>query len=335
MRAAAALTIVGVLQLGTGGAASAAEPTDITIVAGSAPLLVSNAKKNGGAERVERIAATFDRQNFSVVYCLNVTLRVDPSSPHAESGWADTGAPNLGKVLWILNHSYPKVPAETVLEAAHAEALPVHGPIMTVYAATQVAIWQLADPENFQYPDQPASGDDRLKTIVDYLLNNATEQAEPAFQQLSVTPATHSGASGTKVGPYRVPTTIAGQAELRVIEGDGKIVDEQGGELNRAGNGDVFYLTSNRTGVVRASLEAKATIPVGRTLARKANPGGSQRLILATELAKPVSAQAEARFEATLPVTGASIGVLLAVAAGSVAAGMALIHLARRRRMAV
>ncbi|MFF8377116.1 LAETG motif-containing sortase-dependent surface protein [Streptomyces sp. NPDC015661] len=220
-------------------------------------------------------------------YCIDLRTAAQRDFDYKEVGWDESSLhnnANAGKILWILEHAYPKLSAETLggtvgVDLSKQEAA----------AGTQAAIWTLSDNVVATPKDEDA---EKLK---EYLLEKAVELNEPTAS-LSLSPATVAGKAGEKLGPITVTTNAT--AKLAAAPGAPagvQIVDEAGKPVTEAKNGDkVYFDVPAGTADGTAELTAEATTKVSLGRAFVSIDGPSQTLILAGSSDSTVTAKASA-----------------------------------------
>ncbi|MFI0925147.1 LAETG motif-containing sortase-dependent surface protein [Streptomyces sp. NPDC021012] len=220
-------------------------------------------------------------------YCIDLRTEAKHDFDYKEVGWDQSSLhnnKNAGKILWILENSYPKLSAETLgdkvgVDLSKGEAA----------AGTQAAIWTLSDDVYATPKDEDA---EKLK---EYLLEKAVELDEPTAS-LSLSPATVSGKPGEKLGPITVTTNAT--AKLATAPGAPagvQVVDQAGKPVTDAKNGDKVYLdVPAGTADGTADLTAEATTKVSLGRAFVSIDGPSQTLILAGSSDSTVTAKASA-----------------------------------------
>lgn len=347
LRLAAAVVAGGVMSLGLGGVAAAEPPAEVTPTTTQGLQLI-NAKNNETVEaRIFALPFGPGQGGTQLAYCIEYTVRFQ-GGLYVEKPWKDSGIKNLGKVQWILTHSYPTTTPQQLIQAASAK-VPADANEdqlkKIAYAATQAAIWTLTDADTFALAawddaktDVSETHYNLIRVLHTHLLANAAEQPE-AEPTLTIDPQNATGVAGTKIGPFTVKASGGGTVSLKAT--GGKVVDQNGNAITSVQAGGKFWLTSDNAGTVTVEAEGSGSVPTGRIFVRKSDvtaPAAtaqqkSQRLILAGSAGRKLKAQATATVKAkpTLPVTGASVTV--AVASGVVLlGGGALLLMAMRRR---
>ncbi|WP_030685127.1 LAETG motif-containing sortase-dependent surface protein [Streptomyces globisporus] len=253
--------------------------------AGAVVITEKNGTKwpvNGGLFKME-----VDGGGSLFTYCIDLRTPAKRDFDYKEVGWDESSLHNngnAGKILWILEHAYPKLSAETLggnvgVDLSKQEAA----------AGTQAAIWTLSDDVVATPKDEDA---EKLK---EYLLEKAVELDEPTAS-LSLSPATVAGKAGEKLGPITVTTNATAKlaaapgapAGVQVVGKDGKPVTE-------AKNGDQIYFdvpAGTADGTAELTAEATTKVSLGRAFVSVDGP--SQTLILAGSSDSTVTAKASA-----------------------------------------
>ena len=236
-------------------------------------------------------------QNESRVYAYCVELPTDlKDGDHLkEAPWGthpnkNSKFPqNAGKVLWILTNSFPGLEMKDV-KAKWGDQFSKEETI----AATQTAIWHFTDGAELDMGDNRNSAD--VKTLYTKLIeqaekNEIKDQPKPS---LEIEPASQSGKSGEKIGPFKV-TTTASEVKLTAdlpegvtitdAAGNPLAVQKKGDKLAVAGTGDKvseFFVNvpaGTPTGNASFKLSAEATLQIGRLFVAKdkASTGDDQK----------------------------------------------------------
>ncbi|MFI1714208.1 LAETG motif-containing sortase-dependent surface protein [Streptomyces litmocidini] len=220
-------------------------------------------------------------------YCIDLRTEAKHDFDYKEVGWGESSLhnnDNAGKILWILENSYPKLSAEALGGKVGADLSKGEAA-----AATQAAIWSLSDNVVATPEDEDA---EKLK---DYLLEKAVELDEPTAS-LSLSPATVAGKAGEKLGPITVTTNAT--AKLAAAPGASagvKVVDKDGKPVTDAKNGDQIYFdvpAGTADGTAELTAEATTKVSLGRAFVSVDGP--SQTLILAGSSDSTVTAKASA-----------------------------------------
>jgi TQXA domain-containing protein/LPXTG-motif cell wall-anchored protein len=231
-------------------------------------------------------------------YGIDIDNATQEGARYLETPWAqsplssNTGA---GKILWILDHSYPQVDdLARLAKTAHTGRLTPE----TAAAGTQVAIWRLSDGVDVD-ASNPAA-----EKLAAWLGRNARGEREPRTS-LGLSPSAVSGRSGDLVGPVTVSTdagsvTVAPPAD---VTGSGvTITGVDGKPVKTAKDGTKLYFrvpAKSDSGTARLEVQATTSVPVGRVFS---GLNQSQAQILAVSSDATVSASATASWSKLGPV---------------------------------
>jgi TQXA domain-containing protein/LPXTG-motif cell wall-anchored protein len=234
-------------------------------------------------------------------YCIDINNPTQPQAKYEEKSWSESSLhdnPDAGKILWILQNSYPQVNDLSALASkAGADALTEK----TAAAGTQVAIWRFSDHATVEAVDPAA------EKLADYLEEKAQDLKEPKAS-LTLDPPAVSGKSGDRLGPVTVHTNaervtvgIAADAPSGVT-----VVGKDGKPLTSTADGtELFFDVPAGTPDGSTSLTAQAatTVPVGRAFTSVTK---SQTQILAGSSESTVSATATAAWATKGPIPALS-----------------------------
>ncbi|MEV0265130.1 Cys-Gln thioester bond-forming surface protein [Streptomyces sp. NPDC050617] len=228
-------------------------------------------------------------------YCIDIRNPTQDGAQYKETDWEQSSLhnnPDAGKILWILEHSYPHVNDLTALAKTAGVASLTED---QAAAGTQVAIWRYSDHVKVDAKNKSA------EKLADYLTQHAEKVEEPKAS-LTLTPNAVSGKSGQKLGPITVHTnaksvtvTPAGDAATKGV----KVVDKTGKPAASAVNGSqLFFDVPAGAADGATSLTASATtqVPIGRAFTGIGKYAKSQTQILAGSTASAVSAPATANW---------------------------------------
>lgn len=239
-----------------------------------------------------------------MTYCVDIGDPVQDEAKYLETPWAQTtlgGNRNAGKILWILDHSYPQVDDLAALAgAARTGTLTPE----TAAAGTQVAIWRLSD-----HADVDAS-DPGAERLAAWLGRNARTLAEPRAS-LSLGPTAVSGTAGERVGPVTVSTGAGSVAVVPPADAAAtgvKITDKDGTPVTTARNGTRLYVETpagSDAGTARFGVQATTSVPVGRAFS---GVNKSQTQILAGSSESTVSATATGTWAKEGPFAALTVG---------------------------
>jgi TQXA domain-containing protein/LPXTG-motif cell wall-anchored protein len=122
----------------------------------------------------------------------------------------------LAKINWVLHLSFP---AMDLAQLSAAAKTPTALTEQDAVGATQVAIWHFSDGESLAEQGLSAN----LVALYHYLVDNATTVIpEPIAEQLSITPpASTSGPTSGRIGPFVVHVQTAGFIQLTIPRSSG------------------------------------------------------------------------------------------------------------------
>ncbi|MFC8289555.1 Cys-Gln thioester bond-forming surface protein [Streptomyces sp. NPDC057242] len=302
-RLAAAALVSGLVAVGVTGVAGPAAAEEGPGDNGGASAVLGRLKisakvriveKVDGEERVsEKSGGLFEMKvenggNLQT-YCIDFRTNAYEEKEYKEVGWSRSSLhdnPDAGKILWILENSYPNIPVAALGEKAGVKGLTRE----TAAAATQAAIWRYSD----KVDATPVDGNARK--VTEYLFGKATKVREPK-SSLSLSPASVAGGAGDRLGPIRVSTNAA-EATLSVVPGapaGTEVVDKDGEPVTAARDGaEVFVDLPEGTEDGAAEIRAEATtkVPLGRAFVSVREK--SQTMILAGSSSSTVTAEAAA-----------------------------------------
>jgi len=234
-------------------------------------------------------------------YCIDIHNPTQDRAKYLETPWDQTslgGNNDAGKILWILQHSYPQVnDLSQLAKAAGTGSLTEE----TAAAGTQVAIWRFSDHVDVTAQDEQA------EKLADWLEKSAAVTAEPKAS-LTLDPVAVSGRSGERVGPVTVHTN-AGQATVTPpadLASGVKVTDKAGKPVTTASDGDQLYFdvpAGSEEGTASLTVQAATSVPVGRAFAGVTK---SQTQILAGSSESTVSAAATATWAKKGPIPTAT-----------------------------
>jgi TQXA domain-containing protein/LPXTG-motif cell wall-anchored protein len=209
-----------------------------------------------------RIEDDKDRSNV-LTYCVELPTPLEDSDALKEAPWGTHPNPkskfpqNAGKVLWILQNSYPGKSMDEV-----KKAFGDNFDKKETIAATQAAIWHFSDDAELD-PDK-TKNDDIVKLyerlIKDAVANEIKDQPKPT---LEIEPASQSGKSGEKIGPFKV-TTTASEVKLTANLPEGvTITDSQGNPLAVQKKGEELAVKGTGEKVSEFFVNVPANAPAG------------------------------------------------------------------------
>ncbi|WP_398860644.1 LAETG motif-containing sortase-dependent surface protein [Streptomyces chengmaiensis] len=235
-------------------------------------------------------------------YCIDIHNPTQDQAKYLETPWSQTSLgdnDDAGKILWILQNSYPQVDDLAALAQKAGT-----GPLTekTAAAGTQVAIWRFSDDADVTAVDAQA------EALADWLEKEAKDVKEPKAS-LSLEPGAVSGKPGERLGPVTV-STDAGQVAVTspadAAASGVKVTDEAGKPVTSAVNGSKLYFdvpAEAADGSATLTVQATTSVPVGRAFAGVTK---SQTQILAGSSQSTVSAQATATWAKTGPIPALS-----------------------------
>lgn len=331
--AAAAIALVGV----TAAPATAAVPAQLVTALNG--LAIESGPDNYSELVLPVVLQTVeDGEIFS--YCVERWVGIDLDREYDETDWS--GIPNLGNVLWIMEHSVPNVNLADLTEAVEAYAGVPIVPDYDEYEAnggTQLAIWSYTDDLDFStinvaYRHEYNVGDhgevdlERLEYLFRYLTDPAVNvggDEPPASLTLDESGAVSEDG---RYGPIVVHTTAASVEIWLEGTAGAVLVDADGQPVSEVSDGDLVFvhLPDATTGsVIVTAATDEAQLHLGRLFR---SPG--VQAIAAAQTVTAVSSDQVEYAWSELPATGpgsAAAGALAALAL--LTAGGALL-LARR-----
>jgi TQXA domain-containing protein len=243
-------------------------------------------------------------------YCVDITHEPAEGSTYHEAPWSTSPVsanPDKGKILWVLQHSFPYVSdlPHLASEAGVASLTPAQAAV-----ATQAAIWQFSD----HVKAVPTNAD--ASKLTSYLVGHASNATTEPGASLTLTPATLTGTPGSTVGPVVVggdATTVdvaldtsAVKAGVVITDGKHAILSGADGRLlTPAKPGDKLYLeipSDAAAGSATLTATASARVSAGRvfTTTEKNSMGTTgQTLILAQSQTENVTAKATTTWTAS------------------------------------
>jgi TQXA domain-containing protein/LPXTG-motif cell wall-anchored protein len=309
-RLAAAVIAPGLIAAGalTGAGAAAADETDTRPGGATAALdglktysqavlVEDGTKKTIGAGLFQM---TVDGGGTLKTYCIDITNPTVDKAEYEEVGWNESslnGNEDAGRILWILENSYPQVDVDKLAQDAGLKA----GALTpeTAAAGTQVAIWRFSDDANV------TAENDAAEQLADHLEKTAQDVPEPKAS-LSLAPAAVSGKAGERLGPVTVDTnaeTVSVGEPAGVTAGDVQVVDAEGSPVTTAADGSELYFQvpeGAEPGEAQVAVQASTTVPVGRAFTSMGVK--SQTQILAGSSESTVTATTTARWADQGPI---------------------------------
>ncbi|MEN1885517.1 Cys-Gln thioester bond-forming surface protein [Streptomyces mirabilis] len=311
-RLAAATLVSGLVAAGALATAGAAAADDAPRSQGGATATIGGLKTYGAAvvhdngvdQQVSAglFEMSVDGGGMLQTYCIDLHNPTQRDAQYQETSWSGTslnGNKDAGKILWILQHSYPQVNDL----AALADMAGAHGLTeQDAAAGTQVAIWRYSDGADVDALDPQA------EKLADYLQKNARNVAEPKAS-LTLDPPAVSGHAGERLGPITVHTdadsvTVTPPADAAAS--GVKVVGKDGKAITSATDGSRLYFDVPKDGTdgsAALTVQASTTVPVGRAFASGTR---SQTQILAGSSESTVSATATANWAKAGPIPALS-----------------------------
>lgn len=254
---------------------------------------------------------------FLQTYCIDINHETQKKAQYQENDWANTSLGTVnpgddkdkaGKVLWILQNSYPHVGVEALTASVQAanpgQTLTTLTPAQAA-AGTQAAIWDFSDNAKAKPQDAEA------QLLTAYLVKNATPVTEPA-PSLTLTPATVKGVAGAQLGGITVSTTgsqvdvsldaASVKANVILTDGAGHKLSDANGHLVAKSN-DKFFVEAPAgaaAGSATVNATTSTTVQLGRafTSLNYTVKKHSQTLILAGSSTATAQATASASWTA-------------------------------------
>ncbi|MEX0173984.1 Cys-Gln thioester bond-forming surface protein [Streptomyces sp. LMG1-1-1.1] len=302
-RLAAATLVSGLVATGAIALAGPAAADEVPGASGGATATLGQLKIADTVKVVEKVDGEDEVREYGAglfemkvdnggklqTYCIDFRTGAREGKQYKEVGWDESSLhnnPDAGKILWILENSYPNVSIAGLAEKTKVEGLTEE----TAAAATQAAIWHFSDKVDATPKD--AHG----KELTEYLLEKATKVEEPKAS-LSLSPASVAGKAGDRLGPIKVGTN-ASEAVLSMVPGAPAgvgVVDKDGKAVTKAKDGDEVYVdvpAGTTDGTAEVKAEATTKVPLGRAFVSV--KGKSQTMILAGSSDSTITAKAGA-----------------------------------------
>lgn len=266
-----------------------------------------------------------------VAYCIDIHHELGKAgTEYEESGWRNAGVKKLDEIKWVLTHGFSDSNTATEVAAAAGVSAETKNLEDLVYAGTQAAIWHFSDDLEMSTAPAGSENETTIRKVYTYLkekAENAGKNPEPA-PTLKITPDKGTGTVGSLSGPY---TVQAAGGEISLTATGGKVVNEAGNPITSVKAGGKFWVSADGEGEVKVTAAGEVTVPVGRVFVH----GSDQKIILAGEATANASAELKITFAAAplLPVTGASVAVMVGVGLVLLVAGSFAVLTLRRRRV--
>ncbi|MFD9703016.1 thioester domain-containing protein [Lentzea sp. NPDC059081] len=277
------------------------------------------AQKQGTSVIKLRIEDDKDRTNV-LAYCVELPTPLKDGDVLKEVPWDKHPNPNTkfkgdnpGKVLWILNRSYPNKSVEDIRKTFGIDKLDKED----VIAATQAALWHFSD--NAELDAKNKKNDAEVVELYNKFVNDAKVEEAPK-PTLEIDPTSQSGKAGQKIGPFKVTTTAS---EVKVtanlpegvtlVDGNGNplAVQKKGDELAVKGTGQKvseFFVSvpeGAKDGNATFKLSAEAEIALGRLFVSHngQDDNVAQSLVVAQPQKAKVQKEAKADWKAAVVPT--------------------------------
>ncbi len=183
-----------------------------------------------------------------------------------------------GGVLWVLEHSYPNLPMDTMLVNAGVskdtltqELLALHGLADVsadeaavilenhIYATVQYAVWKVADSTvDGEKLGGELQGSNELNKLYQYLIKarDYSSYSTATFEnKLSVVRPTNKTeiyeetSETIKYGPYSFKNSLLGYTKVNLTSTNSKIVNASGAEISFVKEDEKFYVLVNKKSV--------------------------------------------------------------------------------------
>ncbi|MGW6443504.1 thioester domain-containing protein [Lentzea sp. NPDC055074] len=251
-----------------------------------------------------RIEDDENRSNV-LAYCVELPTPLEDGDVLKEVPWDKHPNPNTkfkgdnpGKVLWILNRSYPNKSVNDIKKTFGIDKLDKQD----VIAATQAALWHFSD--NAELDVDNKKNDAEVVALYKKFVADAKVEDAPK-PTLTIDPESKSGKPGEKIGPFKV-TTTATEVKLTANLPEGvTVVDAQGNPLvvQQKADGVTVKGTENiseffvnvpagaKDGQADFKLSAEAEIALGRLFV--ASNKDSKNVAQSLVVAQPQKAKVE------------------------------------------
>ncbi len=348
---------VGALVAGTAAALSL----------GSTPVSADSAKAridgstNGYVVNLDSESQTTTLFNLSLeggnslrAYCVEISVRVDPSRPLYESPWDEFPNPdspfhgNRDHINWVLHHGYPAQSLSDLEQTLTEQGVELHNGLSQREAitATQAAVWHYSDGKNIDRQDPVRAGQDvdaDVLALYDYLTGESNVGMAEPNAALELDPNSATGVAGERIGPFTVSTTGEITELISELPEGVTVTDAEGNELTaediaedydrKPAQSLILASSDDTTMKAKASAEWKAapktTPPEETTEVPTPTPTSQQPPVETPQPSETPQTETE-----DLAQTGVSAMTPLLIGLGLVAAGTAAILLQRRRKNA-
>mgnify|MGYP001259420257 CR=1 FL=1 len=314
---------VGALVAGTAAALSL----------GSTPVSADSAKAridgstNGYVVNLDSESQTTTLFNLSLeggnslrAYCVEISVRVDPSRPLYESPWDEFPNPdspfhgNRDHINWVLHHGYPEQSLSDLEQTLTEQGVELHNGLSQREAitATQAAVWHYSDGKNIDRQDPVRAGQDvdaDVLALYDYLTGESNVGMAEPNAALELDPNSATGVAGERIGPFTVSTTGEITELISELPEGVTVTDAEGNELTAEdiGDGTELYIdvpAEAAEGAGEFSLTATAHLAIGRLfVAEDYDRKPAQSLIVASSDDTTMKAKASAEWKAAPKTT--------------------------------
>jgi TQXA domain-containing protein/LPXTG-motif cell wall-anchored protein len=280
--------------------------------------------------QAHRITLTVGTETLPA-YCIDIHHDLGKAgTEYGESGWKNSGVKKLDEIKWVLTHGLSEENTAAEVAAAAGVSTKTDNLEDLVYAGTQAAIWHFSDELTMSTAPARSENETIIRDVYKYLkekAENAGKNPEPA-PTLKITPDKGTGTVGSLSGPY---TVQAAEGDITLTATGGKVVDESGNPITSVKAGGKFWISADSEGEVKVTAAGEVKVPVGRVFVH----GQEQKIILAGAGKAQASAELKITFGSAplLPVTGASVAVMVGVGLVLLVAGSFAVLTLRRRRV--
>lgn len=271
-------------------------------------------EQNGGLSGLENVMKiwvhTADNQSFTA-YCLNMAKHYPPTIAASQESMisqfpqnyttvAWPAGANYDKMLWVVEHTYPAIPMDTMMADAGASFSRLASEIQTaqsisqteaetlaesvIYATIQQAIWhhqpaQINADSNLYVGANMLNGSQDLRTLYSYLTKERAEYAD--YRNASIgtsitidhpadmTPKENSGAY--VFGPFTIGTDMLSAGDVQLAHTGSSALnvffaDASGNPISSIRQGKQFYVRASGTPTEPITIMVKANTANAVTL---------------------------------------------------------------------
>lgn len=277
-------------------------------------------------------------------YCVEVSQSIKDRARYVEVPWDRYPGrfSRPGKVLWVLNHGFPKVNPEELGRRAGVEDLTAKEAL----TATQGAVWHFSN--DVRSNDERNS--DEIRAVYRYLIEQARDEAQPR-PSLDIV-GEPRGHAGELVGPFTVHSSARGPVDVEVRgDADVALVTKDGKPVGKARDGDKLYVSvpaEAAKGQAEIRVRGRSVVEAGRLFIDRENQDErrrSQSLIVASPTEVLVEDQIRVEWEGPrsttprpappkaeeLAATGADVKIAIGLGVLLIGGGGAALFLLRRR----